>query len=149
MNGRSIIIVFLAFLIIFTIILFYFQNFAYYERLQVKNSLLIEKEMVEVTDYSGITASSSGLKLRECFKIVDLSFDTQVLTVYQKPTPLNAPFWFGCFNAKLLSKDLNANKAVAFLSKKEEFDGIDKVIALYPDGTGFQWRQLNNKYTDK
>ena len=71
------------------------------------------------------------------------------MKVYQKPTPLNAPFWFGCFNAKSLADDLIANKAVAFLSKKEEFDGIDKVIALYPDGTAFQWRQLNEKYGDK
>ncbi len=149
MNGRSLIIVFLTFLMIFTLLLFYFQNFAYYKRLKIKNSLLIEKKLVEVTEYSGITASSSGLKLRECFRIVDQSFDISVLKVYQKPTPLNAPFWFGCFNAKSLADDLIANKAVAFLSKKEEFDGIDKVIALYPDGTAFQWRQLNEKYGDK
>ena len=62
---------------------------------------------------------------------------------------MNAPFWFECFDAESIAKDLNTNKAVAFLSKKEEFDGIDKVIALYPDGTGDQWRQLHEKYTDK
>ena len=134
---------------IFTLLLFYFQNFAYYERLEVKNRLLIEKQMIEVTNYYGIDASSSGLKLRECFTVSDEFFDVKNLTIYQKPTPLNAPFWFTCFNAESITKDLNANKAVAFLSKKEEFDGIDKVIALYPDGTGFQWRQLNDKYTDK
>ena len=149
MNGRSLIFVFFAFLVIFTLILFYFQNFAYYERLDVKNKLLIEKKMVEVTRYNGIDASSSGLKLRECFTIIDESFDSKGLTKYQKPTPLNAPFWFGCFNAGSITKDLNTNKAVAFLSKKEEFDGIDKVIALYPDGSVFQWRQLNDKYMDK
>ena len=102
-----------------------------------------------MTNYNGIDASSSGLKLRECFNISDVYFDNSILTIYQNPTPLNAPFWFKCFNAEGIAKDLNANKAVAFLSKKEEFDGIDKVIALYPDGTGFQWRQLNDKYTDK
>ena len=149
MNGRSLIFVFTAFLIVFTILLFYFQNFAYYERLEAKNKLLIAKKIVEVTNYNGIDASSSGLKLRECFRISDVYFDNSNLTIYQNPTPLNAPFWFECFNAEAISKDLNANKAVAFLSKKEEFDGIDKVIALYPDGTGFQWRQLNDKYTDK
>ena len=149
MNGRPVIFVFIAFLFIFTLVLFYFQNFAFYERLEVKNRLLVERKMVEITNYNGIDASSSGLKLRECFTVSDEDFDIKGLTIYQKPTPLKAPFWFECFNAESITKDLNTNKAVAFLSKKEEFDGIDKVIALYPDGTGFQWRQLNDKYTDK
>ena len=149
MNGRPLILVFSAFILIFTLFLFYFQNFAFYERLEVKNSLLFEEKMFDVTNYYGIDASSSGLKLRECFTVSDKSFDINDLTIYQKPTPLNAPFWFECFNAEAITKDLDSNKAVAFLSKKEEFDGIDKVIALYPDGTGFQWRQLNDKYTDK
>ncbi|OUX41187.1 hypothetical protein CBE37_05360 [bacterium TMED277] len=149
MNGRSFIFVFIGFLMIFTLFLFYFQNFAFYERLTVKSRLAIEKKMVEVINYNGIDASSSGLKLRECFTVTEESFEIKDLTIYQNPTPLNAPFWFECFNAESITLDLNANKAVAFLSKKEEFDGIDKVIALYPDGTGFQWRQLNDKYTDK
>ena len=149
MSGRSFIFVFMGFLLIFTLFLFYFQNFAFYERLEAKNRLLIEEKMVEVINYNGIDASSSGLKLRECFTVTDESLDIKELTIYRKPTPLNAPFWFKCFNAETITKDLNINKAVAFLSKKEEFDGIDKVIALYPDGTGFQWRQLNDKYTEK
>ena len=149
MNGRPLIFVFIAFLLIFTLLLFYFQNFAFYERLTVKSRLAIENKMVEVINYNGIDASSSGLKLRECFTVTEESFEIKDLTIYQKPTPLKAPFWFECFNSKSITNDLNTNKAVAFLSKKEEFDGIDKVIALYPDGTGFQWRQLNDKYTDK
>jgi hypothetical protein len=75
--------------------------------------------------------------------------DLKRLQIHDNPTPLIAPFWFNCFDAELIARDLSSNKAVAFLSKKEEFDGIDKVLALYPDGTGFQWRQLNEKYTDK
>ena len=149
MSGRSFVFVFLAFLMIFTLILFYFQNFAFYKRVETKNRLLIQKKVVEVINYYGIDARSSGLKLRECFTVADEAFDIKGLTRYQKPTPLNAPFWFDCFNAESITKDINTNKAVAFLSKKEEFDGIDKVIALYPDGTGFQWRQLNDKYTEK
>ena len=149
MSGRSFVFVFMAFLMIFTLTLFYFQNFAFYERVETKNRLLIQKKVVEVINYYGIDASSPGLKLRECFTLADETFDIKGLTRYQKPTPLNAPFWFECFNAESITKDINTNKAVAFLSKKEEFDGIDKVIALYPDGTGFQWRQLNDKYTEK
>ena len=97
--------------------------------------------------YTGIDSSSSGLKLRECFKVNKIN--SEDFKVYETPTPLKAPFWFRCFDAETIEKDLYNNKAVAFLSKKEEFDGIDKVIALYPDGRGYQWRQLNEKYTDK
>ena len=149
MNGRSFVLVLMSLLMIFTLILFYFQNFAFYERVETKNRLLIQEKVFEVKNYYGIDASSSGLKLRECFTVSDESFDIKGLTRYQKPTPLNAPFWFECFDAESIAKDLNTNKAVAFLSKKEEFDGIDKVIAIYPDGTGYQWRQLNDKYMEK
>ena len=68
------------------------------------------------------------------------------LPEYEKPTPLTAPFWFECFNAENITKDLANGKASAFLFKKEEFDGIDNVIAIYPDGTSYRWRQLNTKY---
>ena len=43
MNGKSLIFVFIAFLIIFTFLLFYFQNFAYYERLNAKNNKEFDK----------------------------------------------------------------------------------------------------------
>ena len=82
---------------------------------------------------------SSGLKLRECF-VVD-SLDDINLPKYEKP-PLTAPFWFKCFNAERITKDLEDGKASAFLFKKEEFDGIDNVIAVYPDGRSYRWRQL-------
>ena len=68
------------------------------------------------------------------------------LPKYEKPTPLTAPFWFRCFNAERITKDLESGKASAFLFKKEEFDGIDNVIAVYPDGRSYRWRQLNTKY---
>ena len=82
MNGRSFIFVFIGFLMIFTLFLFYFQNFAFYERLTVKSRLAIEKKMVEVINYNGIDASSSGLKLRECFTVTEESFEIKDLTIY-------------------------------------------------------------------
>ena len=32
--------------------------------------------------------------------------------------------------------------------EKYEKDGIDRVVAVYPDGNAFQWRQLNSKFLD-
>ena len=73
MNGKYLILIFTAFLTIFTLFLFYFQNFAYYERLETKQELSIANKIVQVIHYTGIDSRSSGLKLRECFKIKKLN----------------------------------------------------------------------------
>ena len=144
MNGKRFITLFLSSVVIFTAALFYFQNYAYYDLIDIRQNILLGKKRYEISYYQGIDSDSSGLKLRECF-VVD-SLDDINLTKYEKPTPLTAPFWFKCFNAERITKDLEDGKASAFLFQKEEFDGIDNVIAIYPDGRSYRWRQLNSKY---
>ncbi len=144
MSGKRFIKLFLSSVIIFTMALFYFQNYAYYESTDVKQNILFGNKRYGISNYQGIDSESSGLKLRECFVVGKLGAID--LPKYDKPTPLTAPFWFKCFNAESITKDLANGKASAFLYKKEEFDGIDNVIAIYPDGTSYRWRQLNDKY---
>ena len=144
MNGKRFIILFFSSVIIFTVALFYFQNYAYYDSIDIRQNILLGEKRYKISYYQGIDSESSGLKLRECF-VVD-TLDDIILPKYKKPTPLTAPFWFKCFNAKTITKDLENGKASAFLLKKEEFDGIDDVIAIYPDGRSYRWRQLNTKY---
>ena len=144
MNGKRFIFLFLAGVLVFSVALFYFQNYAYYEPIEKQESVLLGNKSYEVSEYQGIDSKSSGLKLRECFVIEDL--DLIDLPQYMKPTPLKAPFWFTCFDAEKIAKDLEHGKAVSFLLKKEEFDGIDSVVAVYNDGKVYRWRQLNNKY---
>ena len=144
MNGKRFITLFLSSVVIFTAALFYFQNYAYYDLIDIRQNILLGEKRYEISYYKGIDSESSGLKLRECF-VVDILDDIN-LPKYEKPTPLTAPFWFKCFNAERIAKDLEDGKASAFLFKKEEFDGIDNVIAIYPDGRGYRWRQLNTKY---
>ena len=144
MNGKRFITLFLSSVVIFTAALFYFQNYAYYDTIDIRQNILLGKKRYEISFYQGIDSESSGLKLRECF-VVD-TLDDINLPKYEKPTPLIAPFWFKCFNAERITKDLEDGKASAFLFKKEEFDGIDNVIAIYPDGRSYRWRQLNTKY---
>ena len=144
MNGKRFILLFLCSVAIFTVALFYFQNYAYYNSTDTRQNILLGKKRYKISYYQGIDSESSGLKLRECF-VVDMLDDID-LSKYEKPTPLTAPFWFRCFNAERITKDLENGKASAFLLKKEEFDGIDNVIAIYPDGRSYRWRQLNTKY---
>ena len=145
MNGKRFITLFLSSVVIFTAALFYFQNYAYYDSIGIRQNILLGEKRYEISYYQGIDSESSGLKLRECF-VVNILDDIN-LPKYEKPTPLTAPFWFKCFNAERITKDLENGKASAFLFKKEEFDGIDNVIAIYPDGRSYRWRQLNTKYT--
>ena len=144
MNGKRFIFLFLSVCAVFTVALFYFQNYAYYDSIDIKQNVLFGKKRYQISNYQGIDSESSGLKLRECFVVNSL--DDIKLPKYGKPTPLIAPFWFKCFNAERITKDLEDGKASAFLFKKDEFDGIDNVIAIYPDGRSYRWRQLNTKY---
>tara|TARA_B100001057_G_C22035288_1_gene638813 strand:- start:2 stop:445 length:444 start_codon:yes stop_codon:yes gene_type:complete len=145
MNGKRFIFLFLGSVIVFTATLFYFQNYAYYDSTDIRQNIFLGKKRYEIFNYQGIDSQSSGLKLRECF-VID-KVDNIDLSKYEKPTPLNAPFWFKCFSAERITQDLLEGKASAFLLKSEEFDGIDDVIAVYPDGRSYRWRQLNSKYT--
>ena len=144
MSGKKFIVLFLTAVLIFSASLFYFQNYAYYEPLNNKEFILFGDKIHKISSYQGIDSKSSGLKLRECFVVEDL--DRIDLSQYMRPTPLKAPFWFTCFDAERIAKDLKYGKAVSFLLKKEEFDGIDSVVAVYTDGKVYRWRQLNNKY---
>ena len=144
MSGKRFIFLFLGCVVIFTAALFYFQNYAYYESTDIRQNFFLGNKRHEISNYQGIDSESSALKLRECF-VID-SLDDIGLSKYEKPTPLTAPFWFKCFNAEKITKDLEDGKASAFLFQKEEFDGIDNVMAIYPDGRSYRWRQLNNKY---
>ena len=144
MNGKRFIFLFLSGVVVFTAALFYFQNYAYYESTEIRQNFFLGDKRYEISNYQGIDSESSALKLRECFVIDRL--DNIALFEYEKPTPLTAPFWFKCFDAERITKDLLEGKATAFLLKKEEFDGIDNVIAIYPDGKSYRWRQLNSKY---
>ena len=147
MDGKIFIFLFLGVVVVFGVALFYFQNYAYYESSEIKQNILVGDKRYKISNYQGIDSKSSGLKLRECFVVESL--DDINLPEYGKPTPLMAPFWFKCFNAERITKDLEDGKASAFLLKKEEFDGIDNVIAIYPNGKSYRWRQLNNKYMEK
>jgi hypothetical protein len=58
--------------------------------------------------------------------------------------PLNAPGWFDCFDAAEIGAALLRGDARAILSRENVPYGIDRVIALYPDGRGFAWTQINH-----
>ncbi len=57
--------------------------------------------------------------------------------------PLNAPGWFGCFDAEEIGEALRRGTAEAIVSRRNEPYGIDRLIAIFPDGRAYSWQQIN------
>ncbi len=147
MNGQIFSLSFIVFTVIFGVILFYFQVFAFYERVDDLNHIKINGNKVPVFQYRGIDSNSSGLKLRGCFKVDPIFFNGQPLA--QNPTPLKAPFWFKCFDHEYLRQKIMERGAKVYLAEKNEYDGIDRLVLVFRDGEAYQWRQINSKFSGK
>ena len=147
MSGKRLIQGFLVFLALFVAGLIYTQFFAYYERQKGVGALRIAGEAVPVADYDGIDSASSPLKLRGCFVIDPAA--VAALAPVADATPLTPPFWFRCFDAGALTDDLASGAAKAYALTRDDPKGFDQMIAVYPDGRGYLWRQLNEAFRDR
>jgi hypothetical protein len=149
-SGKRLMIAFLVFVAVFAAALVYFQLFAFYTRTEAPAALAAagagagEGAEVPVREWDGIDASTSPLKLRACF-------DTDPAAVAEAEAapdaaPLNAPFWFRCFDARAIGEDLEAGRAEAVALARDEPEGFDLMLAVYPDGRAYLWRQLGERY---
>jgi hypothetical protein len=146
MRGRTVALGLLSFTLVFAASLTYFQFFAFYQRERDRSALGFGGHDIPVSGYDGINASTSPLKLRGCFEIDPSA--VAALPPALDATPLTAPFWFGCFDAGRLTEDLAAGRASAHALARDEPEGFDVMLAAYPDGRGYLWRQLGEKYRD-
>ncbi|MEI4471598.1 DUF6446 family protein [Frigidibacter sp. MR17.24] len=131
----------------------YAQDYAYYRQVSltegestvVLTSIATDApEEITADEFQGIDADSSPLRFRSCFRTrLSLALLTETYQTYDHATPLNAPGWFGCFDAARIGADLERGAAVAFLSQRDIRPGVDRVVAVYPDGTAFAWNQLD------
>jgi hypothetical protein len=146
MSGRRLMIGMLVFVAIFAAALVWFQFFAYYSRQQGEAVLDLGGESVTLRDLDQIDATSSPLKLRACFVTEPGAFDA--LPAAPDPTPLTPPPWFACFDAGRITADLAGGTARAHLAAEDSPSGFDLLVAAYPDGRGFMWRQLNRRFSE-
>lgn len=131
----------LAFTAIFGVALWYTQFYAFYEETE-RVRVTIAGESYAVTGWQGIDASSSPLKLRACFRLAEAPDAPPA----ENPTPLVAPPWFECFDAAAIGRALEDGRATAYLAAREEADGVHRVVARFPDGRAYMWRQLDERY---
>lgn len=130
--------------------IWYTQSYAYHVPAPVQDSITLttlagDTRALAVTDFQAITSESSPLGYRACFTLIQppMGF-TEIFDRPADEAPTIAPGWFDCYDARSLGEDIGANTAIVLMGTKNIAYGIDRVIALYVDGRGFAWHQLNN-----
>lgn len=108
-----------------------------------------QPEAIVVEGVEGIDAESSPIKFRACFRTpLSLAMLTETYREYPEAEPLVAPSGFDCFDAAAIGKALETGEALAFLSEPNIHPGVDRVVAVFPDGRAYAWNQLNAEYKD-
>ncbi len=134
------------------IALYYFQIYAFYEPVaatgddDVQMTLMAsgQPEAILYDDFEAIDATSSPIRYRACFTTpMSQPLLTETYEAYEKAEPRNGPDWFDCFNAQDIGAALDAGEALAFMGTENIQFGIDRVIAVLPDGRGYAWHQIN------
>ena len=132
--------------------MYYLQVHAFYERIEGNGRddvvlTLAGGDAVTAIPYRGfeaIDSDSSPIRYRACFT-TGLAPEEMAATYapYPRAVPLNAPRWFSCFDAREIGAALSEGRAQAFMGQENFRYGIDRVVAIMPDGRGFVWHQIN------
>ncbi len=126
--------------------MYWLQVYGYYDRLPAQASVALTPAgavapvQVPVSGFSGIDSDSSPIRFRACF-MVEAPLDGW--TPHPDPRPPVAPGWFSCFDAAAIGAALAQGGAQAVLGQAEVRYGIDRVVALFPDGSARAWNQIN------
>ena len=137
--------------------LYYTQVYAYYQPVVFRPGAEIMltpvagtlPEPILAKDVTGIDGGSSPIRFRACFTTpMSLAMLSETYRIYDRAEPLNAPGWFNCFDAAAIGAALARGEAVAFLSQADIHPGVDRVVAVFPDGRAFAWHQLNDSLKD-
>jgi hypothetical protein len=147
-SGRWLVVAILGVTAIFAGAQWWFQTRAYYAPIEAAEMVVttLTGEVIPLAPqgFEGIDAETSPLRFRACFTLDAAGLAAAGRgAAYEAPTPLVAPGWFECFDAAAIGAALEAGEARAVLSAREISDGVDRVLALFPDGRVYGWHQLN------
>jgi hypothetical protein len=99
------------------------------------------------TEVAAVASASSPLGFRACFLHgLDLDLLGAEIPVEPRPdaVPTVPPGGFDCFDAAAIGAMLAAGEAVAFTAYENAQFGVDRIVALAPDGRGWAWHQIND-----
>ncbi len=152
MNGKIPALVIIMFALLAGGAVYYLQEYAFYETAAFTQGTEISLTLIEsglpepilAEAVEGIDADSSPLRFRACFRTpLTQAMLTETYKTYDGAVPLNAPSWFGCFDAAAIGAALEKGEAIAFLSQASIAPQVDRVVAVFPDGRAFAWHQLS------
>ncbi|SFK82109.1 DUF6446 family protein [Shimia haliotis] len=133
--------------------LYWLQVYGFYDTVEasgakddVQLTLLVtgEPEPILYENFKAIDADSSPIRYRACFTTkMSEALLTETYEMVEHAEPRNAPEWFDCFDAKEIGVALEQGEALAFMGQKEVIYGIDRLVAIMPDGRGFVWHEIN------
>ena len=139
-----------ALALIFGALTYYFQEYYYYQAVdgaaeEVVLTLLDGREEAILADgIDAIDANSSPIRYRACFRTpLSLAMLTETYEIYDAAEPLVGPRWFGCYDAVEVGEALERGDALAFLGTHNIHPGVDRVVAVFGDGRGYVWHQVN------
>jgi hypothetical protein len=133
--------------------IYYLQVYAFYEDVSAHGSQDVMltslvtgmPEPILYEDFKAIDATSSPIRYRACFTTAQSqAMMTETYEPYEAAEPLTGPRWFECFDAQDIGQALEKGEALAFLSQANVEYGIDRVVAVFPDGRGYAWHQINH-----
>jgi len=154
MNGKIAASVIVGAALIAGPLMYYLQVYGFYRPVPPTNHVTLTTRdgaqvEVPVTDFDGIDSDSSPLRYRACFGIAEpLATLGDTYLVATDPVPLIGPGWFSCYDAVAVGEALEAGEALAFVGTHEVSHGVDRIVAILPDGRAFAWHQLNGTLED-
>lgn len=151
MTARVIIGIMLMFALVFGATMYYLQVYAFYDEVSATTEDVVltslvsgQPEPIIYDNFQGINANSSPVRYRACFETpTSLALMTETYQIHDHAEPLVAPSWFDCFDAARIGADLENGTAIAFMGVENIQYGIDRIVAVYPDGKAYAWHQIN------
>ncbi len=152
MTGKILTLAIVICALVAGVAMYYLQVYAYYydveetgQDVALTSVVTGQPEFISTRDFVAIDADSSPIRFRACFQTDDsMGLLSETYEVFDDAEPLLAPKWFDCFDAPAIGNDLETGAAVAFMGARNFEYGIDRVVAIYPDGRGFMWHQIND-----
>ena len=119
-----------------------FQSHVFYEEtLAAEAEIVIAGSTYPVTGWKSIDVANSPLKIRACFVIRETIVALPALAA----EPLVAPGWFKCFSAEFIAENLARDYAKAYVAERNDPYGFDRIVAVFPGGRAYMWRQPNGR----
>jgi len=151
MTGKFLVILLAVIAIVAGVTMYYLQVYAYYEEIppEIAEVQLVSLETgvpepIGFENFKGIDSDSSPVRYRACFDPVeDVGTLSQTYRIADGAEPLVAPGWFDCFDAVAIGAALEQGEAVAFMGVENVRYGIDRIVAVMPDGRAVSWQQIN------